>query len=187
MKKNPFIFIVLCSLFFLNANAKEVLGLNLCGKVSASEIKKNIENNEGSVASETKDDEIEKTSIEAINYKIGDDNFKVSFSIYKGKLYEIFFEDGGKISGIVAAKYRLIDRKILIDNGYSIQEKYLYVSKDADVEISESFMKTKSYLPFFASSHSLTFMCKSIYKSFSSNAEIIEKKKQILKKGVDKI
>lgn len=173
-------------LVFQMAEAKEVMGLNLCGNVSVDEVKNIINGGNASVSEEKTDEDTGEITIVTKDFNVADLIHEVSFSLYKGKLYKIEFKDGSKIDKILEAKYGLLRQERVID-GIAINELFYYNSKDRNVDIFLTYGK-------FAPGWNLDsyrwnpakYLCKPIDRSRSIELKKVEKNKQIQKNDTTK-
>lgn len=163
------------------------MGLNFCGTVSVADIKKSIEKNNGTVSEEAVDEETGVVSIKTKDYQLADVNQEVTFSIYKGKLYKIQFDNVDVISQILESKYGILRKAN--EDGLLIKEIYYYNSKDKNIDIFETFAKTSPVmgLSFAGNWRYVTYLCKPIDKLLVAEIEKIKKGKDLQKKGANKL
>ena len=178
---------VLLACSFQTANARQIMGLNFCGTVSVAEIKKSIEKNNASVSEEKTDEETGEITIVTKDYKVADIENEISFGIYKNKLYKIKFEDSGKVDDLLGAKYGII-RSEQSDTAFTVNKLFYYNIQIKDVDLFVNYSKFQPSLGLSAGPWSnATYLCKPINKLLSAEIDRLKKKKELQKKGVDKL
>ena len=187
MKKISSLFITVFFLNFTNAEAKDVLGLNLCGNVSTEDVKNSLNKNQAILDKVEVEEELNEITILTKDYKVADKAAEVSFSIYKGKLYKIRFQDGDIVSDILKSKYGLLRREKV--NGVVLEDNFYYNSRDKDIDIFETYGEPNPAfgLPGYHGWHYATYLCKSIDKMRSIDIEKLNNKKQLQKKGASQL
>jgi len=176
-------------LFFLisvkNVEAKEILGLNFCGKVTTDEIKKSFEKNNATVELEKNDEDKGEIIIISVDYKVGDLISEVEFSLYQGKLYKIRIKEGSRFASTLDAKYGIIKLEQK-NTAYGIEKIFYYNIKDKDIDLSLSYgnVQVNDYqIPW----STVTYLCKPIDRVRIAENERIKKGKQLQKKEASQL
>ena len=187
MKKIIFTLTLLYPFLTPLADAREILGLNFCGKVSVDDVKNSLEKNGAKFIKEKVDEDTGVISITTFDYQIADTNAEVEFEIYKDKLFQIVFKDGRIISEILKSKYGLA--RSSKESGLINSNIFHYNSKDKDIDIFETFAEVSPSLGlrYGGSWHHATYVCKPVDRVLKKAVEQIEKQKQLQKKGANKL
>lgn len=184
----------LLAINFSIAEAREIMGLNFCQKVSVDDIKRSLSDSEATVDSEVVDSETGVISVTTKDYKVDKVRTEISFQIYNDKLYRIKLKDGVLFYDIFEHKYGL--KKKVKSNGMYITETSHYNSKDPDIDITITYSDLSPSAALAlgrlsGDTHSFRgeYLCKGLAKSLSAEEDKIQKskaKENLRKKGIDK-
>lgn len=163
------------------------MGLNFCGTVSVTEIKKSIELNNSNVSEVKTDEETGVISIKTYDYNIADTVKGITFSIYKNKLYKIIIDEARGVADILDAKYGIIRTESKIEDGID-KRIFYYNIKEKDVDLFLTFAKYSPSIGLNDRSWSyITYLCKPIDRVLTAEIGKNKKRQQLQKSGANKL
>lgn len=155
-----------------------VLGLNLCGNTTESQIKKIAQANGGTTSDLVYDDSRRESEMRISGYQIAGRPRDIDFTLFRGVLFAVKIDDAEDLEEVLRARYGKPIRQTSDTNTGILRLAKYFNSKVPSVDISINYMGSSSWIH---------YVCTRVEKQRISEIERLEKSEALKKPGAEKL